>query len=134
MAARLWYVTTNGNDSTGDGTIGNPFATPLPACFGGAFQASSGDTITIGAGTFTMGVNGIFVPAGVEMLGAGMAVTVIRSGTSTAVYHSNPVCVINPGSGSNVHDLTIDCSAGTPSGIGKAFGYSRTIDNNPAFD
>lgn len=50
------YVTTTGNDTTGDGTIGNPYLT-----FGKAHNtAANGDTITLGDGTFNTadGVNG----------------------------------------------------------------------------
>ncbi len=133
MPARIWYVATTGNDSTGDGTIGNPFATPLPACFGGAFAAASGDTITLAAGTYTMNANAIFIPNGVEMMGAGMGVTVVKNGTIQASYHTNPVCAVTPGSATNTHDFTID-TTGAPSGVGKPFGYQRDLSGNASFD
>jgi len=44
------YVATTGNDSTGNGTSGNPYATPGKA----ASVMAAGDTIDISAGTYTM--------------------------------------------------------------------------------
>lgn len=49
MANATIYVTPTGNDSTGDGSFGNPFATPGKA--GGAITGS-GNTIYIKAGTY----------------------------------------------------------------------------------
>jgi len=43
-----YYVATTGNDTTGDGSIGNPWATPA---FGAA-SVSAGDTLYIRAGTY----------------------------------------------------------------------------------
>ena len=46
-----WYVSTSGNDSTGDGSIGSPYATVSKAIT----SASAGDTIYVKRGdTFTM--------------------------------------------------------------------------------
>jgi hypothetical protein len=45
------YVATTGNDTTGDGSSGNPYATPGKA----AGVASAGDTIWIKSGTYTIG-------------------------------------------------------------------------------
>ncbi len=46
--ARDWFVATSGNDSTGDGTIGNPYAT-----LGVAFDAAQpGDTVQLRAGSY----------------------------------------------------------------------------------
>ena len=44
-----WYVSTTGDDTSGDGSAGNPFAT-----LNKAYDSSaSGDIIYVGAGTFT---------------------------------------------------------------------------------
>lgn len=43
-----YYVATTGNNSTGDGSIGNPWATPAY----GAQQLASGDTLMVRAGTY----------------------------------------------------------------------------------
>jgi len=45
-----WFVATNGNDSTGDGSIGNPFASLQGAIF---YHAQPGDTVQVRAGTYT---------------------------------------------------------------------------------
>ena len=50
--ARDWFVATNGNDSTGDGTINNPYATPQVAFN----NTQPGDTVQIRAGTYSGGV------------------------------------------------------------------------------
>ncbi len=50
--ARDWFVATNGNDSTGDGTISNPYATPQTAFT----QTQPGDTVQIRSGTYTGGI------------------------------------------------------------------------------
>ena len=44
------YVATTGNDSTGDGSVGNPYASPGKA----ASVAGSGDTIYVKSGTYTL--------------------------------------------------------------------------------
>lgn len=44
------YVDVAGNDTTGDGTIGNPYATPN----GAYVHTSNGDTISCNAGTYTI--------------------------------------------------------------------------------
>lgn len=44
------YVTTNGNDTTGTGLIGAPYATPIKALS----VAAGGDNILVGAGTYAL--------------------------------------------------------------------------------
>lgn len=44
------YVATTGNDSTGDGSSGNPYATPGKA----ASVMAAGDTVDVSAGTYVM--------------------------------------------------------------------------------
>lgn len=46
-----YYVATTGNDTTGDGSVGNPFATPGKAA---AVATSFDDYIYVKAGTYTM--------------------------------------------------------------------------------
>ena len=48
-AAGNWYVSTTGNDTTGDGSSGNPWLT-INYAIG---QAGGGDTINVAAGTFS---------------------------------------------------------------------------------
>jgi len=49
-----WFVATTGNDYTGDGSIGNPFASLQGAVF---YHALPGDTVQVRAGTYTAGNN-----------------------------------------------------------------------------
>jgi nitrous oxidase accessory protein NosD len=53
MAADTYYVATTGSDVTGDGSAGTPWATIQYAID----QASSGDTITVAAGTYNEAIN-----------------------------------------------------------------------------
>jgi hypothetical protein len=48
-AGTTWYVTTGGNDTTGDGSSGNPYATITKA----QSMAVDGDTIDVAAGSYT---------------------------------------------------------------------------------
>jgi hypothetical protein len=60
-----YYVATDGDESTGDGSIGNPWATPGYAV--GA--ASSGDTLYIKSGTYTCTTDTPNVSGGILSLG-----------------------------------------------------------------
>jgi len=59
-------VSETGNDGTGDGSSGNPYALVSYACT----QASSGDTIYVNPGTITETAQ-VVVPVGVSIYGAG---------------------------------------------------------------
>jgi hypothetical protein len=65
-AADWIYVSTTGNDGTGDGTSGNPYLTVAA----GISHASTGDTVYIVAGTYNVGTQ-IALPAGISLMGAG---------------------------------------------------------------
>jgi hypothetical protein len=68
------YVATTGNDTTGDGSVGNPYATPGKA----SGVASGGDTIFVKAGTYTFTSNTINVSGGRVSLPAGSATAPTR--------------------------------------------------------
>jgi len=71
-----YYITPSpiGNDSTGDGSIGLPWATVEHAT---ATVTSSGDTIYINAGTYTVSAQP-YVERGVSIIGAGKDVVTIN--------------------------------------------------------
>jgi hypothetical protein len=69
-------VSETGNDGTGDGTSGAPYATVSFACT----QASSGDTIYVNPGTITETAQ-VVVPVGVSIYGAGPT-SIITTGTA----------------------------------------------------
>jgi hypothetical protein len=66
-----WYIATTGNDSTGDGSSGNPWATPAKA----ASVAAVDDTVMVAAGTYTLPATNITV-SGINWIGAGWATTI----------------------------------------------------------
>ena len=71
-----WYIATTGDDATGDGSIGNPYATLLTAYT----AASAGDIIHVAAGTYTIApmtgnVNYIGVSKSMTILGDGAGST-----------------------------------------------------------
>ena len=72
-----YYVRTTGNDTNTGLDAAHAFATPLPACVGGAHVAMNGDIIDVGGGAFNLGANQIVKPNGVNLHGAGSASTTI---------------------------------------------------------
>ena len=52
VEAATYYVSTTGSDATGDGSVGNPWATIDHA--DSQFLLSAGDTVVVQAGTYTM--------------------------------------------------------------------------------
>ncbi len=72
-----YYVSTTGNDSN-PGTIGSPFLTIYHAT---QVVTSAGNTINIAAGTYSE-TSAITLAAGVSLLGADSATTIIKSNVS----------------------------------------------------
>lgn len=104
-SAQIINVTMGGNDSTGRrGSASNPFRTLRAAsvCAG----ITSGDVIVIGPGTFdeTGTGNGIVIPAGVNLRGAGMNQTIID--LYDVDGSANKVCLVH-GTNSDNSDYTI---------------------------
>src|SRR4051812_2453205 len=56
LHAATYYVSPTGNDTTGDGTSGKPWAT---IGFGDAQGLTAGDTVMVQAGTYTPGAAGV---------------------------------------------------------------------------
>lgn len=83
--ANIFYVSTNGNDGTGDGSASNPWRTIKYAV--NKVPANQGHTIRISAGTFVE-EGQIKVPPGVNIMGAGKDLTIIRAASS---FYYNPV-------------------------------------------
>lgn len=108
----VWYVDEAGNDGTGDGSSGNPWALVSYACT----QATAGDTIYVNPGTITESAR-IAVPVGVSIYGAG-ATSIIVS-TYVATSSTDASIYLNSTAGSTVDGnqsisyLTIDGASKT---------------------
>ena len=90
------HVAVTGNDTTGDGSSGNPYRTVQHA----VDVASSGDVVTVGSGTFNGDVT---MKNGVSLLGNGSANTELKGSSGlTAVVTANGI-----GSGTSVSGFTI---------------------------
>src|SRR6478609_4325156 len=81
--ANVYYVSTTGNDATGDGSASNPWRTLRNAVT--KVVANQGHIIQVGAGTFIES-GSVQVPLGVSIQGAGIDVTVFKA-TSSFYYH-----------------------------------------------
>lgn len=77
-------VSTTGSDSSGDGSIGNPFLTVGHA----VAQSSTGNVIKVGAGTFIETAS-IEVPLGVSIEGAGIDITIIKAANLPSPIYIN---------------------------------------------
>ncbi|WNG34951.1 DUF1565 domain-containing protein [Archangium violaceum] len=72
-----YYVSLNGNDTTGDGSQAKPFRTIAKAA--AVVPANAGHTIQVGAGTFDESAQ-IRLKEKVNLIGAGVDATLIRGG------------------------------------------------------
>lgn len=104
-----YYVRTTGNDSTGDGSSGNPWLTVHKALSTAGLGSSAGDIVDIGAGTFAEDSgSGYLNPSyaftnEVIIRGAGIGQTIITgtgSGTTYAIY------AVTAGSNQHWQDMT----------------------------
>ena len=82
--AAEYYVSLNGNDGSGDGSSDRPWRTLQHAV--SKVPANQGHTIKIQAGTFVESAY-INVPAGVNIEGAGIGITVLKP--SSNLYHQS---------------------------------------------
>ena len=97
------YVSTTGND-TGDGSLAKPWKTLMYAVT--KVPAGKGYTLQLSAGTFVE-TGLIAVPAGVNITGAGMTQTIIKSSSAFYYHPANP--------GYSTNKFLISLSAANPS-------------------
>lgn len=76
-----WYIATTGNDTTGDGSSGNPYLTLAKA----HTVAASGDTVYVAAGTYTLAT--LAFAKNITIVGAG-ATTTIFSAVAAVVWNT----------------------------------------------
>jgi len=104
------YVSETGNDGTGDGSSGAPYATVSFACT----QASAGDTVYVMAGTINQGTTQIVKPVGVSIYGAGAASHIISSYTNASSLQAAIQCASTEGTSvddnSSISHITLDGS------------------------
>src|SRR5258707_2878735 len=85
--ANTYYVSTTGNDVSGNGSITSPWKTLMYAVT--KVVANQGHTIQIGAGTFIE--SGLVeVPLGVSLAGAGKDITIIKAASSFYYHPADP--------------------------------------------
>lgn len=137
------HVSPTGNDTTGDGTLGNPYLTITRAMTG----APAGSTIQLAAGTYGPAEQVEFTTTSFTLVGAGVGVTVLKPhATVVANYpagllpgtnetHRCGIAVNGPAR-VDIRNLTIDCDfnfANLPSGRLYGFyarnGGDATLDN-----
>jgi len=103
-----YFVTTGGNDTTGDGSVGNPWASLHKAC---SVATTSGDIISVAGGSYTDNTQCVLA-VGVKIVGAGSGTTLITTSADPYILASTAVPVVDgsneisaigfTGSGSNL--------------------------------
>jgi len=99
-AAGNWYVSTTGNDTTGDGSLLNPWLT-INHAIG---QAGGGDTINVAAGTY---VENVSIPKSVTLKGAKYDVNVSGRTAASASESTIQGLVTVDASGVNINGFTL---------------------------
>jgi gliding motility-associated-like protein len=99
-----YYVSTSGNDASGTGTQASPWRTLRVACT--KVAANQGHNIILSAGTFVE--TQINVPTGVNVIGAGIDVTIIKSDPS---FYYNPA---SPGFSNDKFLILLNSNSFTP--------------------
>ena len=96
-AKRRLYVSVEGSDETGDGTLSSPWRTPNHA----ASAAEPGDTVCIGPGTYDI-ASPIELPCFVSLEGAGESTVLTSSSLTEEIGGQNAILrlVSPPGEGS----------------------------------
>ena len=102
--AATYYVSTTGNDTSGDGSSAKPWRTLQYAVT--KVSANLGHTIQLASGTFIE--NGLInIPPGVNIAGAGKTLTILKSASSFYYHPASP--------GYSVSKFLISLSSGVPS-------------------
>jgi hypothetical protein len=91
------YVSTTGNDTTGNGSQENPYATISKA----VNMASNGDTIEVAAGTYT---ENITINKSISLLGADNSTTILQPPISTTTA---TIQITDGASGTAIKQLTV---------------------------
>src|SRR5260221_1926175 len=85
--ANIYYVSTTGSDASGNGSSASPWKTLMYAVT--KVAANQGHTIQVGAGTFVE--SGLVeVPLGVNVVGAGIDVTIFKAASSFYYHPADP--------------------------------------------
>lgn len=87
LFANIYYVSTTGNDTSGDGSAANPWKSLKYAVT--KVAASQGHVIQVGAGTF-MESGLVEVPLGVSILGVGKDITIFKAASSFYYHPADP--------------------------------------------
>jgi len=124
------HVSPTGNDTTGDGSAGNPYLTITRAMTG----APAGSTIQLTAGTFGLAEQVVFTTTSLTLVGAGIGATILKPhATATAMYPAGLLpgtpeahrvaLAVNGPARVDVRNLTIDCDFNfTNLGTGRLYG------------
>jgi len=86
-----FYVTTGGNDTTGDGSSGNPWASLHKAC---SVVSGVGDIINVAAGSYTDNVQAVLA-VGVHIQGADKTTTTISTTANPYISAQTAVPVVD---------------------------------------
>jgi len=124
-AARTWYVSTAGDDSTGDGTAGDPFATIQH----GLDRAFWGDTVEVACGTYSE--HDIGMKSGVLLTsatGAWDCAWINAGGTSRALQCDSL------GPATEIRGFTIRGGASNSSGGAMSLEYADLMVTDCKFD
>lgn len=120
-----WHVSIGGNDSSDGFSFGTGFATIAHAIS----QAVAGDFIYVSRGTFAQGNAVLSLPDGVALVGAGIDLTFITSTADLVLLG----CIVRPGTGSQVADMTIQGVAASGTYQSPLGSYSAAITPQAAF-
>ncbi len=92
------YISTTGNDTTGDGTIGNPYASLSK----GILETNPNGTLHVATGTYTGALNvGITIDKNISIIGDDQATTIIDAEGNDRIF------TIETGYTVNIQNLTL---------------------------